>query len=226
MAAVLGRFPAKGVARAIFLRKTVKVTSKSRRITFQEKTRDMSTVSSKQEVNGVKIYHEIAGQGSVVLCLPGALGSTQSDFGPQLKGLSDEFTVVAFDPRGYGKSIPPKRDFPADFFARDADDTAGLMEALGEWRLYTTICVQPWSMTVFSHVFTFQTRQFPRQLCPADQWKCFLWRMKLCVFVKTNVARFVHVVCRFDKIKDMFSSLCRTLRAIERYTYYKKSPNC
>ena len=26
----------------------------------------------------------------------------------------------------------PKRDFPADFFARDADDAAGLMEALGK----------------------------------------------------------------------------------------------
>lgn len=92
----------------------------------------MSTVSSKKEVNGVEIHHEVAGEGShVVLCMPGALGSTQSDFGPQLKGLSDEFTVVAFDPRGYGKSIPPKRDFPADFFTRDADDAAGLMKVLG-----------------------------------------------------------------------------------------------
>ena len=39
------------------------------------------------------------------------------------------------------------------------------------------------------------------------------------MFVKTNVARFVHVVCRFDKIKYNFSSL---YRAVERYTYYKK----
>lgn len=100
----------------------------------------MCVVSSKKEVNGVEIYHDVAGQGDhVVLCMPGALGSTQSDFGPQLKGLSDDFTVVAFDPRGYGKSTPPKRDFPADFFARDADDAAGLMETLGktwttQWR--------------------------------------------------------------------------------------------
>ena len=133
MAAVFLRFPALGVSRTIVLRKKFKLPSKSDRITFQPKIRHMSTVSSKKEVNGVEIHHEVAGEGShVVLCMPGALGSTQSDFGPQLKGLSDEFTVVAFDPRGYGKSIPPKRDFPADFFTRDADDAAGLMKVLGK----------------------------------------------------------------------------------------------
>lgn len=94
--------------------------------------RSMSIASSKLHVNGVNIHYEVAGQGShVVLCMPGALGSTQSDFGPQLKGLKDEFTVIAFDPRGYGKSIPPKRDFPIDFFERDANDAASLMKVLG-----------------------------------------------------------------------------------------------
>lgn len=119
MAAIIARFP-------VLLRALTK--SKACR---------MSTVSSKIEVNGVKIHHEISGQGSsVVLCMPGALGSTQSDFAPQLHGLSDVFTVIAFDPRGYGKSIPPKRDYPIDFFERDAVDAAGLMNALGK---------QPWS---------------------------------------------------------------------------------
>ena len=134
MAAVLARFlhglPA---SPAIFCRKTLKVRPESNINTFQIRKRLMCVVSSKKEVNGVEIYHDVAGRGyHVVLCMPGALGSTQSDFGPQLKGLSDDFTVVAFDPRGYGKSVPPKRDFPADFFARDADDAAGLMEALGK----------------------------------------------------------------------------------------------
>ena len=74
----------------------------------------------------------MAGNSSdVILCMPGALGSTRSDFGPQLTGLSDKFTVVAFDPRGYGKSIPPWRDFPADFLHRDADDAAELMVKIG-----------------------------------------------------------------------------------------------
>ena len=59
------------------------------------------------------------------------MGSTRTDFGPQLDHLKEDFTVIAFDPRGYGKSIPPKRDFPLDFFHRDADDAVGLMQKLG-----------------------------------------------------------------------------------------------
>jgi len=114
MAAILARFP-------VYLAALRKSTACM-----------MSTVSSKTEVNGVQIHHEVAGRGNrVVLCMPGALGSTQSDFAPQLHGLSDVFTVIAFDPRGYGKSIPPKRDFPDDFFERDAVDAAGLMNVLG-----------------------------------------------------------------------------------------------
>lgn len=93
-----------------------------------------SSVSAKINVNGVDLHYEQEGSHDhVVLCLPGALGSTQSDFGPQLTGLSNEFTVVALDPRGYGKSIPPVRDFPSDFFVRDAWDASELMRKLGEY---------------------------------------------------------------------------------------------
>lgn len=132
MAVVLTRFPL-AISRTFFLRKTVNVKSLASTVKLQQIPRYMSTMSSKIQVNGVGIHYEVAGKGShVVLCMPGALGSTQSDFGPQLKGLKDEFTVIAFDPRGYGKSIPPKRDFPADFFTRDANDAAALMETLGK----------------------------------------------------------------------------------------------
>nr|XP_033790729.1 valacyclovir hydrolase isoform X2 [Geotrypetes seraphini] len=58
-------------------------------------------------------------------------GSGQTDFGPQLKSLNKEhFTIVAWDPRGYGNSIPPNRDFPPDFFERDAKDAVDLMKVL------------------------------------------------------------------------------------------------
>ncbi|XP_068747633.1 valacyclovir hydrolase-like [Montipora capricornis] len=117
---------------AAILSRLAEVLSKTTKYPCLQTRRGIRALSSKIEVNGVKIHHEVAGQGSrVVLCMSGALGSTQSDFAPQLNGLSAEFTVVAFDPRGYGKSIPPKRDFPTGFFERDADDAAGLMNALG-----------------------------------------------------------------------------------------------
>lgn len=36
--------------------------------------------------------------------------------------------MVAWDPRGYGYSRPPDRDFPVDFFERDAKDAIDLMK--------------------------------------------------------------------------------------------------
>lgn len=92
-----------------------------------------SVVSGRQPVNGVDLYYEQTGRGKhAVLLLPGALGSTKTDFAPQLKCLNKErFTVVGWDPRGYGQSRPPDRDFPSDFFERDAKDAVDLMKALG-----------------------------------------------------------------------------------------------
>lgn len=56
-------------------------------------------------------------------------GSARTDFGPQLKGLNKELlTVVGWDPRGYGQSRPPSRDFPLNFFERDAKDGIELMK--------------------------------------------------------------------------------------------------
>ncbi|NXS52498.1 BPHL hydrolase, partial [Brachypteracias leptosomus] len=92
-----------------------------------------SITSAKVLVNGAHLHYQRTGAGShAVLLLPGMLGSGQTDFGPQLKAMNKQlFTIVAWDPRGYGQSIPPARDFPPDFFERDAKDAVDLMQALG-----------------------------------------------------------------------------------------------
>ncbi|XP_029004935.1 valacyclovir hydrolase isoform X1 [Betta splendens] len=97
------------------------------------RTCSSSVTSGRQRVNGVDLYFEQTGRGGhAVLLLPGALGSTKTDFGPQLQSLNRElFTVVGWDPRGYGRSRPPHRDFPTDFFERDAKDAVDLMKTLG-----------------------------------------------------------------------------------------------
>ncbi|KAK2534122.1 hypothetical protein Q9233_004305 [Columba guinea] len=89
-----------------------------------------SVTSAKVQVNGVNLHYQQTGEGShAVLLLPGMLGSGQTDFGPQLKSMNKQlFTIVAWDPRGYGQSIPPSRDFPPDFFERDAKDAVDLMQ--------------------------------------------------------------------------------------------------
>ncbi|XP_037626368.1 valacyclovir hydrolase isoform X2 [Sebastes umbrosus] len=92
-----------------------------------------SVVSGRKHVNGVDLYYEQTGRGKhALMLLPGALGCTRTDFGPQMKSLNKErFTLVGWDPRGYGQSRPPARDFPPDFFERDAKDGVDLMKALG-----------------------------------------------------------------------------------------------
>ena len=92
--------------------------------------------SGKIEVNGAQIYYERRGAGAhSILCMPGALGSTGTDFPPQMEhfGRRSGFTIVGYDPRGYGKSRPPARQFSIDplVYETDADDAVGVMRGLG-----------------------------------------------------------------------------------------------
>ncbi|CRL07615.1 CLUMA_CG020580, isoform A [Clunio marinus] len=68
-----------------------------------------------------------------IVCLPGALGSAFTDFKPQIENLPKllpNFNIIAWDPPGYGKSIPPSRQFPLNFLEKDADMLKDLMEVL------------------------------------------------------------------------------------------------
>jgi len=83
-------------------------------------------------VRGVKLYYEDRGQGQPILLIPGALGTGQSDFALQLEALPHEgLRVIAPDPRGYGKSRPPAKEFPLDFYEHEAQDCAAFMDVLG-----------------------------------------------------------------------------------------------
>lgn len=92
-------------------------------------------------IRGVDFHFERIGTGPPLLCVPGALGTGLTNFGPQLASWSADFSVIAPDPRGYGKSRPPERDYPSDFLERDADDMAALMAAIG----FETFAVAGWS---------------------------------------------------------------------------------
>ena len=82
-------------------------------------------MGQKVGVNGVDIHFERVGTGDhTLLLLPGALGSTRTDFSPQLNGLNrDRLCLIAWDPPGYGYSRPPDRDFN-DFYRKDAEMAA------------------------------------------------------------------------------------------------------
>ena len=83
-------------------------------------------------IGGLSLHTEIAGQGTPLLLIPGALGTGAGDFSGQIGWFAARgFQVVAPDPRGYGQSRPPERDYPPDFYQRDAGDMFALMSALG-----------------------------------------------------------------------------------------------
>ena len=100
-----------------------------------------SSSSSNHQVqlpSGVRLLVERYGDGAHgIVCVPGALSTTELSFAPQLQHFGREgspFTIVAFDPRGYGESRPPNRDFsikPVHFLEQDAMDAHELMQQLG-----------------------------------------------------------------------------------------------
>ena len=82
------------------------------------------------------MYYECRGSGfHSLLIIPGALESISALFSAQLDyfgSKSSGFTVVGFDPHGYGNSRPYTRDYSApNIYHCDALDTVQVMAALG-----------------------------------------------------------------------------------------------
>src|SRR5579872_2594313 len=81
------------------------------------------------------MHFERTGTGHPLLLIPGALGTGAGDFHNQISWFAARgFDVIAPDPRGYGRSRPPERDYPLNFYHRDASDMFALMSALGHDR--------------------------------------------------------------------------------------------
>jgi pimeloyl-ACP methyl ester carboxylesterase len=79
------------------------------------------------DVDGLRIAYERAGSGPPLVLLHGGLGDGAATWRDQLDGLSDRFTVVAWDAPGAGRSTDP----PASFRLPDyADVLAGFVRAL------------------------------------------------------------------------------------------------
>jgi pimeloyl-ACP methyl ester carboxylesterase len=84
------------------------------------------------EVRGVKLWHEISGEGEPVLQIHGA-GFGHFNFAPATPILSREFRCIDYDQRGYGRSEKPEQDYGLDVWA---DDAVGMLDALGIGRAH------------------------------------------------------------------------------------------
>jgi pimeloyl-ACP methyl ester carboxylesterase len=80
------------------------------------------------EVGGLNIAYERAGGGPPIVLLHGYVGDGPTTWRQQLDGLSDEFTIVAWDAPGAGRSTDPPERFGLDGYA---DCLAGFLERLG-----------------------------------------------------------------------------------------------
>jgi pimeloyl-ACP methyl ester carboxylesterase len=82
---------------------------------------------AKVNVNGCDFYYEIHGQGDPLVLIMGLRRNVEWWY-RQIPALSQHFQVIAFDNRGAGRSDMPVMEYSIRLFA---DDTAGLMDALG-----------------------------------------------------------------------------------------------
>jgi len=79
------------------------------------------------------IHYEKVGHGDHIIFLtPGAMGSTRTNYDAQLEKFDREkFTLIAWDPPGYGYSRPPERTFPDNYLQRDIEVARHFLKALG-----------------------------------------------------------------------------------------------
>lgn len=90
--------------------------------TAQRRYQDIAT--------GVRLSYLDRGEGPLILLMHGYPGTAEAHMSLLMDDLSRDHRVIAPDLRGYGASRPPNRDFPPDFYPRDAADMAALLDAL------------------------------------------------------------------------------------------------
>jgi pimeloyl-ACP methyl ester carboxylesterase len=79
-------------------------------------------------INDIQMYYEVNGRGFPLLMIMG-LGASLDAWNPRMiQGLAKNFKTIMFDNRGAGRTEISDREYTIGLFA---DDTAGLMDALG-----------------------------------------------------------------------------------------------
>lgn len=82
---------------------------------------------------GIRLYYEIAGDGPPVLFINGSGGDLRTEPSVLKSPLAHEFTLLAHDQRGLGRTQKPDRPYT---MAEYADDAAALMDAVGWTRAH------------------------------------------------------------------------------------------
>lgn len=84
--------------------------------------------SGYSDVNGIKMYYEIYGQGEPLVLIHGGGSTIQSSFGMIIPHLSENYQIIAIELQNHGRTS--NRSVPQTF-EQDADDVFTLMKNLG-----------------------------------------------------------------------------------------------
>ncbi|MBL8130774.1 MAG: alpha/beta hydrolase [Anaerolineae bacterium] len=87
---------------------------------------------------GAHLHYEDEGAASAppLIALHGRFGTARVDLSALIDWLSASYRVLGPSLRGYGQSTPKPRDYPLDFYHRDARDVLAFMDALGIQRAH------------------------------------------------------------------------------------------
>ena len=110
------------------------------------------------ESNGLKLYYEIHGEGEPLLLIMG-LGGDATGWMLQIPEFARYFKVIAFDNRDVGRSSKAKGPYS---IADMAEDTAGLMDALGVMQAH-----------ILGGSMGGAPSRFPYDPSPWSRWNCF-----------------------------------------------------
>jgi len=103
-------------------------TNKNKNDMISTKQAPVNFKSGYSEVNGIKMYYEIYGEGEPLVLIHGAGSTIQSSFGRIIPQLAKDYTVIAVELQNHGRS--GFRNVP-ETFEQDADDVAALLKNIG-----------------------------------------------------------------------------------------------
>lgn len=133
------------------------------------------------EIDGLRIAYERVGEGPPLVFLHGVLGDSR-EWREQVSGLSDEFTVIAWDAPGCGRSADPAPPFgTADW----AGALAGLLEAIGVERAH--VAGLSWGGTVALELYRLYPERV-RSLILADTYAGWKGSLSLAAEVASVIA--------------------------------------
>lgn len=147
--------------------------------------RDMSDMKRQKiqggqyaEINGARIYYEVAGSGAPMLLIHGYPLSSDL-YRDQRSELSKRYQVITPDLRGFGKSTAPDDDASLSVYAKDM---LGLMDKLGIQKAIigghsmggmTVIEMYKQAPERFSGMILIDTAAIPAPIANAEWWKGF-----------------------------------------------------